>query len=232
MAPEQLHGLHDQLDERADVFALGATLYQILTGQPPHDPDSLPDIALRKARVTIPPPAEVVPGGSVPPELSRIALKAMSHDPADRYESVEALRRDVERFQRGTWHLPRKWFSAGSVIVAEGEPSDAAYIIVEGRCVVLGRESDNEVTLHELGPGDVFGEAAVVANEPRPVSVRALDDVLVMVVTAETLSNALGLNRWTGSFVKALASRFRELDDRVRHLERRTRTTRPPPRSK
>jgi serine/threonine-protein kinase len=229
MAPEQLHGLHDQLDERTDVFALGATLYQILTGHPPHHPDSLPDIALRKTRVTIPPPDQLVPGGHVPPELSRIAQKALSHDPEDRHASVEELKHEVERFQRGTWRLPRKWFSAGSLIVAEGEAGDAAYIIVEGRCHVFGSEGDTEVTLRELGPGDVFGETAIVVNKPRSASVRALDDVLVMVVTAETLSSALGLNRWMGGFVKALAERFRELDERVRRLERFTRTTRPPP---
>jgi serine/threonine-protein kinase len=229
MAPEQLHGLHDQLDERADVFALGATLYQILTGQPPHDPDSLPDIALRKARVTIPPPDRLVPEGGIPPELSRIAMKAMSHDPEDRYASVEALKADVERFQRGTWHLRRKWFAAGSLIVAEGERADAAYFIVEGRCVAFGKDGDAEVLVHEMGPGDVFGEVAVVARQPRSASVRALDDVLVMVITADALSGALGPNPWTGSFVKALAERFRELDDRLRQLERRNLPTLPPP---
>jgi serine/threonine-protein kinase len=139
------------------------------------------------------------------------------------------LKREVECFQRGTWHLPRKWFSAGSIIVAEGEPGEAAYIIVEGRCLVFGNDDDTEVTLREMGPGDVFGETAVVANKPRSASVRALDDVLVLVVTAETLSSALGLNRWMGGFVRALAERFRELDERVRRVERRTRTTRPPP---
>ena len=36
MAPEQVEGLHDQLDARTDVFALGATLYHILTGRPPY----------------------------------------------------------------------------------------------------------------------------------------------------------------------------------------------------
>src|SRR6185369_15920443 len=131
---------------------------------------SLPDIALRKTRVTIRPP-----GGSVPPELFRIAMKALSHDPEDRHASVEELKHDVERFQRGTWRLPRKWLSAGSLIVAEGEAGDAAYIIVEGRCVVGGNDGDIVVTLRELGPGDVFGETAIVVNKPRSASVTALD---------------------------------------------------------
>jgi eukaryotic-like serine/threonine-protein kinase len=101
MAPEQLRGQHADLDERTDVFALGATLYEILTGRPPHDPESWTDIALRKARVNVLPPETAVEGALVPAELSRVALKAMSHDPADRYTSVEELKREIERFQRG-----------------------------------------------------------------------------------------------------------------------------------
>jgi serine/threonine-protein kinase len=229
MAPEQLRGLHDQLDERTDVFALGATLYQVLTGHPPHHPDTLPDIALRKARVSIPSPESIVEGATVPPELSRIALKAMSHDQEDRYASVDELKRDIESFRRGRWHLPRKSFSANAIIVSEGEREDFAYIIVAGRCTAFSTDGGTEVKLGELGPGDIFGETAIVGSKLRAANVRAITDVVAIVVSSESISTALGLNRWMGSIVKALADRSRELDERVRQLECRTRTTRPPP---
>jgi serine/threonine-protein kinase len=88
MAPEQLHGHHDVLDERTDVFLLGAMLHHILTGEPPRDASSL-----------APKPSNVVAGGKTPPaELSRIATKAMATDPADRYPSVAALVRDVRAY--------------------------------------------------------------------------------------------------------------------------------------
>jgi serine/threonine-protein kinase len=99
MAPEQLRGLHERVDERTDVFGLGAMLYQFLSGQPPHDRHSLTEVALQNARVRVRPPDAVVQGRSVPPELSRIALKAMSHDSADRYSSVDELCRDVALFR-------------------------------------------------------------------------------------------------------------------------------------
>jgi serine/threonine-protein kinase len=87
MAPEQLHG-HDDLDERTDVFLLGAMLHQILTGEPPRDASSL-----------APKPSNVGAGGKTPPaELSHIATKAMAPDPADRYQSVGALVRDVRAY--------------------------------------------------------------------------------------------------------------------------------------
>jgi serine/threonine-protein kinase len=227
MAPEQLYGLSDELDERTDVFALGATLYQILTGQPPHDAESLPHIALHRCAISIPPPESVVQGAFVPAELSRIALKAMAYDPRDRYPSVLELKNDVERFQRGSWHLPRRWFSAGSLILAEGEPGESAYIIVEGRCVAFDGDDGGEVVLREMGPGDVFGEMAIIANGPRTASVRAATDVIAMVVNRETLTSALGLHQWIGCFVRALAERFRELDRRARTRRIRHCTGRP-----
>jgi len=87
MAPEQLHGRPDEFDERTDVFLLGAILYQILTGHPPRDAKSL---------VTAAPIAAT--DGEAPAELTRIAAKAMAHDPVDRYQSVTELRRDVRAF--------------------------------------------------------------------------------------------------------------------------------------
>jgi len=229
MAPEQLRGQHDEVDERTDVFALGATLYQILTGQPPRLPESIRSILMGEGRFEIAPPETVVPDATIPGELSRIALKAMSHERERRYLSVGEMKAEIERFLRGSWHLPRTVFSAGATIITEGEAGESAYIIVEGKCVCFRKEEDTEVTLREMGPGDVFGETAVLSSKPRTASVRALTDVEVMVVTGDILSNALGLNFWMGSFVKALAERFREVDERLRQIEQgeRARSVRP-----
>jgi serine/threonine-protein kinase len=227
MAPEQLRGDNDQVDERTDVFALGATLYQILTGQPPRLPHSVHAIVRSRTPVPIPAPEEVAQGGVVPAELSRIAQRAMSSDAADRYGSADEFKSDVERFLRGSWHLPRVRFAAGAVIVSEGEPGQSAYIITEGQCCAYRSGEGGETVLRQMGPGDVFGETAVFSKKPRTASVKAATDVELMVVTSDLLSNALGLNRWMGSFVRALAERFREVDERLRQLEHPTRR-RPP----
>ena len=70
-----------------------------------------------------------------------------------------------------------------------------------------------------MGPGDVFGETAVFSEGPRTASVKARTDVVLLVVTGEALSQAVGLNSWMGAFVRALADRFRETDERLRALE-------------
>jgi serine/threonine-protein kinase len=67
-----------------------------------------------------------------------------------------------------------------------------------------------------MGPGDVFGETAVFARQPRSASVRATSDLELLVVNKETLASALGLNQWMGLFVKALAERFIDVDRRLR----------------
>jgi serine/threonine-protein kinase len=219
MAPEQLLGQHDRIDERTDVFLLGALLYEVLTGRPPRTLDEVQAIVAGKIGSSIVHPDQIVEGASVPAELSRIALKAMAPASEDRYASVNDLKSDIERFQRGAWHLPNQRFAKGSLIVAEGELGDTAYIIAEGRCSVFRNGSDGEVVLRELGPGEVFGETAVFSNKPRTAGVRAMTDVVVLGVTTEVLSNALGLNQWMGSFVRALAERFREVDERLRRYD-------------
>jgi CRP-like cAMP-binding protein len=217
MAPEQLRGSHDEVDERTDVFALGATLYQTLCGQPPRI--SCPPMLQRDLNVKIPAPQSLVPGVTVPAELSRIALKAMAHDPAERYATVEELKSEVESFQRGSWHLPRRSFAAGELIVREGDEGESAYIIVEGGCLAFRTDGENEVALRHMQHGDVFGETAIFAKKPRSASVRAITDVVVLEVTSDVLSSSLGLRSWMGIFVKALADRFREVDERLRKIE-------------
>jgi hypothetical protein len=219
MAPEQIKGLHDRLDERTDVFALGATLYQILTGQPPLTPEIVRAIWMKKPPPQIAPPERLTPEGRVPPELSRIALRALSYEPGARHPSVLELKRDIETFQRGSWDLPRSSLPAGTVIVNEGEPGRAAYVILKGHCAAYRVDGDVEVPLRMMGPGDVFGETAVISDKPRSASVKATTDVVLLVVTRELLSSSLGLNSWMGAFVRALADRFREADERLRAYE-------------
>jgi serine/threonine protein kinase len=111
MPPEQAAGHVEAIDQRSDVYALGAILYELLTLQPPIDKEGgYLAILMRVMQGEIMPPEQRVrqpgePGRvsarSMPKELAAIAMKAMARQPADRYPRVEALRRDVERFMEG-----------------------------------------------------------------------------------------------------------------------------------
>ncbi len=94
MPPEQAAGAPP--DPRADVYALGATLYHALSGTPPYDgPD-----ARRRLREAPPPPlVEVAP--EVPPDLCAIVDRAMARAPADRFASAMPLAEELRRFLGG-----------------------------------------------------------------------------------------------------------------------------------
>lgn len=87
-APEQIEC--KTLDERTDIYALGAILYEALAARTPQGDDVDPALQRSsRASLTLKPPSEYNP--SVPPELDRVVLKALEHDPRNRYQSVDQL---------------------------------------------------------------------------------------------------------------------------------------------
>jgi serine/threonine protein kinase len=100
MAPELLLGKHAECDERTDTFAFGATLYQVLTGAPPLTAEIVRAIWTRRDPAAVTPPDQLVAGGQVPPELSRIAMRAIAYKAHDRYVSVAELKQELEAYQR------------------------------------------------------------------------------------------------------------------------------------
>jgi WD40 repeat protein len=97
MAPEQARG--NAVDERADVYALGAILYFVLVGETPYQGDHASDVL--GAVLHGPPraPLERVPG--VPRDLDAIVNKAMARDPERRYRNASELAADLRLFQTG-----------------------------------------------------------------------------------------------------------------------------------
>jgi serine/threonine-protein kinase len=156
-----------------------------------------------------------MPERLLPKGVVRIVLRAMAAKPEDRHQTVKELRKEVDDFLRGGWHLPVTLFAAGTTIVEEGAFGDAAYIIVKGACEVSKRIAGTPSVLRRLGPGDVFGETAILSGNVRTATVRAIEDTTVRVVTRERLQEELGLDSWLAKFVLALADRFRELDQKL-----------------
>ncbi len=96
MSPEQASGQLDEIGPASDVYSLGATLYSILTGQPPFAPESLQNLLAKVMLGNFPPPRQINPGIARP--LEAICLHAMALDPGQRYSSAGALAEDVERW--------------------------------------------------------------------------------------------------------------------------------------
>jgi tetratricopeptide (TPR) repeat protein len=135
MAPEQAKG-ETPLATAADVYSLGAILYELLTGRPPFLAQTLVE-TLRLVRETEPlPPTAVVP--RLDRDLGTICLKCLEKEPAARYAAASDLADDLDRWLRhepitartiGPWRRARKW--------ARRKPAAAALLAVSACSVAL-----------------------------------------------------------------------------------------------
>ena len=121
MSPEQARGDIEHLDERTDVYAVGAMLYHLLAGVAPYNLPGMPKLggletlkALRKG----PPPALAQLASDAPAELVAIGEKAMAREPDERYADMLGLAEDlraylenrvVQAYQTGAVAEARKW---------------------------------------------------------------------------------------------------------------------------
>ena len=108
MAPEQARG--EELGTQGDVYALGAMLYHLLAGVPPHKGPSATAVLEATHKHDIAPLAEVAPG--CPRELVAIVDKALSFDQGTRYADAGALAEDLRRFLAGQLVAAHRYTSA------------------------------------------------------------------------------------------------------------------------
>ncbi len=219
MAPEQALGRRHEVDEKSDVFSVGATLYHLLAGHAPYTSNDVHELLGQAQKAQFVAPDLVAGGGQVPPMLSEVVVKAMAAKPEERYASVLDLKKAIEGFIHGSYQRPQRKFSSGSKIVVQGEEGETAYIIDKGRCAVIKEKGNERVVVRELGPGEVFGETAVFLKTVRTATVEAVDETTVTVVTRDAMIRGLGLNSWLGDFVTALADRFTEVDQQLREIQ-------------
>jgi eukaryotic-like serine/threonine-protein kinase len=98
MSPEQASG--KQLDHRVDVYALGIILFELLTGRVPFVGDTFMGILTAHVLEPVPPLRSVNPRCSASPELEAVVMKAVAKSPADRFQTMDELARELS-------HLPR-----------------------------------------------------------------------------------------------------------------------------
>jgi serine/threonine protein kinase len=116
MPPEQAEGRNHQVGPPADIYSLGAVLYDLLAGTPPFRGSSIVETLELVCNATPRPPVEFNP--AVPRDLQIICLKCLEKDPEKRYRSARELATDLRAFLDGapisarsysTWERSRKW---------------------------------------------------------------------------------------------------------------------------
>ena len=103
--PSRPRGLSEQLDERSDIFLLGATLYALATCSTPFTGDDIYEILANAESGNFISPALKAPERELPLELCRIILQAMAYDQDERYQTVQELSEDVDALLAGEYDI-------------------------------------------------------------------------------------------------------------------------------
>ena len=99
MSPEQARGDIAAIDERSDIYSLGAVLYEILTGLPPFKGKDVQE-TLEMVKTAAPVDITVYEPAS-PPDLCAVVAKTLTKDPASRYQSALEVAKEIENFMSG-----------------------------------------------------------------------------------------------------------------------------------
>jgi eukaryotic-like serine/threonine-protein kinase len=166
MAPEMLGQADGRpITERTDVYLAGSVLFELIAGHPPHQGKTAGAIIANVIASTPTLPA------SAPPELATICLRAMHEDPAERFESVAALRLAIQSYleHRGSADLAAR----ASVRLAE-------------LCEVLAQTGDRHEAIYRLFGACRFGFHEALAVWPENAGARAgLTDAITAVAEYE-----------------------------------------------
>jgi WD40 repeat protein/tRNA A-37 threonylcarbamoyl transferase component Bud32 len=154
MPPEQAAPRKGRLTTAADVYALGAVLYELLTGRPPFQADTPLDTLLQVLEKEPERPRAIHPG--LDRDLETVCLKCLEKDPTKRYGSAEALADDLERWLGGgpvqarpssSWERALKWVRRRPAAAALIAVSGAALLSIGVLVGVLWHQAEQQAAL-------------------------------------------------------------------------------------
>jgi eukaryotic-like serine/threonine-protein kinase len=146
MSPEQARGV--AVDERSDIFSVGAVLYLMLTGRKPFVAPDLPAV-LHKVVSEDPPPIEAK---DAPPALARIVFKALSKDAAARFQKFPEFSAELSRWRR-RYDAETRALAERVAMSLESLRDFASEEVAEAEALGVEPEADLQVRLSEIAAG-------------------------------------------------------------------------------
>ncbi len=166
MSPEQISGDFGSVDHRADIYSLGATLYEWLTLRPPYPGETREQVISRILSSEASPVRSLTP--TIPLDLETIAMKAVERDPARRYRSAAELRDDLRRYlarqpiqarRPGLGQRSMKFVRRHQIAVLA-----SVSIVIAGALIWAVRASQQQVDTERAAAIDATAAAAEVAQ--------------------------------------------------------------------
>jgi formylglycine-generating enzyme required for sulfatase activity/tRNA A-37 threonylcarbamoyl transferase component Bud32 len=154
MAPEQAEGRIADLDHRTDIYALGAILYEILTGTRPYEASRSVDVlrALRQGPPEL--PSQRTPGRDIPAALETVCMRAMARKPSDRFENALDLAAHIEAWfeqagrQPPPQDQPTQRDERPAPEAPKPPPAESATHLAEGRAEAAAFQRHMQAALH------------------------------------------------------------------------------------
>ena len=117
-------------------------------------------------------------------------------------------------------HATRRRYPKDTVVFFENEEGDTFFMIIEGRIkvTILG-DDGREIILSVLGPGDFFGEMALLDNEPRSATTIAIEEAELLLLSRSDFQSVVAENQSiTGALIKILTGRLRRANHQISTL--------------
>ncbi len=147
LSPEQARGA--PVDQTSDLYSTGIVLYELLTAEVPFSGDTPVEIAMKHLSEIPDPTSELRP--EVPDDLDNVVLRALSKEPADRYQSAAAMDADLETVAHGG-HVPLETAEAATVVLAGGRAVDSTGVTQVTRRARPGDAPPFDPTRKRRGP--------------------------------------------------------------------------------
>ena len=157
MSPEQARGDWDRLSPASDIYALGATLYQMLTNHTTVGRGSWPELSERILAGDVPPPRSIVSG--VPAALEAVCMKALAREPSARFASALELAAELERWLADEpvqcWREPlrlraRRWLKRRRTLVAGIAAALAVGVVALTVATILLTDANRKTKLAKI----------------------------------------------------------------------------------
>ena len=186
MPPEQAEGQAKTLNHLADIYSLGAMMYEFLTGRPPFKGRTLLETLEHVKKKDPVPPVQLQP--DAPIDLQTICLKALEKDPAKRYQSAEDMADDLAAFSRGDPIKARPISLAQKIWRWSVRNKAQAALVAVGTVFIIA-------TL--LGSVAINGLYAVAENQRKAAERRRDNDRSTAQKLLDTATNEAGQKKWS-----------------------------------